>query len=569
MNKQLNYTSLQLSSKDHQAYPRVSQRWTQALICMGLSYMWSCIEEPPQITRDPGESQATESEDTGLEPLEDQGQDAQVFTDQMLRPELDLGLDSSIIDLEDAELDQRIDSEFDDLEVDATIDMDVGDWPELELPLPIAEVEQCDGVDNDLDALIDEGLSNPCGGCEPLPEGSGCVGWRAGLIETQVGSGALVESVSEGELDPNRIIALSAAILEYEEFELEGAKCARIATPQSWEGGSSIGDVTLTTPQADLTFLPHPQQRGRYQALGESEPFVVHRAGDRINLNWEGWNLDSMSSLPVIEEGMLTLTSPPLVQLATTDELRAVIDAFQRPEDPEALDELVTIRWIAEPLETTTGLVAGLPLELYVGGSQSLFQRGAYRAIRHYLLSATLFDDGRLDLALPTQFRAPGSSIWVYLERVERAQVVSGVNPVRAQVGHRTELRASAAGGAPSTPSTLTLNTPDPEGAEPDVTIDGLAMSWTIASEAPPPEQVAISLILYDAQRTEQLICLLNDVTQTTFQIPPTALTFWPQSPESVRQLTIRADTKRLQFSAPDKGFLRRSDSVILRLSDL
>ena len=41
------------------------------------------------------------------------------------------------------------------------------------------------------------------------------------------------------------------------------------------------------------------------------------------------------------------------------------------------------------------------------------------------------------------------------------------------------------------------------------------------------------------------------------------------RGPQAVRQLTIRADTKQLELEYPDRGRLTRSDSVILRLSDL
>ena len=137
------------------------------------------------------------------------------------------------------------------------------------------------------------------------------------------------------------------------------------------------------------------------------------------------------------------------------------------------------------------------------------------------------------------------------------------------RVGHRAERRTSAAGGAPSSPVALELLNPLADQPEPDVTADGLTVRWRLTDPGAPPERVVVSLILYDTLWTEQVACLVDDPSLGEITLPASQLVFWPMGPQSVRQLTLRADTKSLGLSYPDRGLLRRSDSLILRLSDL
>lgn len=547
------------------------------LVLISSHCVVGCIEDPPRLDRDPDEVSGGEgfsvAADLGAPLDEEDGSGGGVDADVSADLDVDIGGATGADRGPEAGTDVMIDAtvELDeDLEPEPDLDPPL-EWPALDLPLPEPEEERCDGLDNDLDALIDEGLTNPCGGCEPFDEERGCVGWYAGLVQTQQRSegGGLEEgALEEGTLNPDRLLTISAAVLSYETFELEGARCEWVRSPQVWDEARSIGAVTLDTPSLGITLTPDAGQPGRYRVIGEEEPFVLHRATDEIAMSWGGRQSESPEGL-TIEPGALSLTSPALVELATPLELDALAEALRRPEDESAPDEAVALRWIPEPLEREGELIAGPTLRLYIGGSQSLFQRGAYRGIRHYLLSGELFDDGRLDLGVPSDLRAPGSSIWVYLERASSASDVASVHPVRMRVGHRAEIRSGARGGEPETPPAIELLTPSPIEPEPEITEEGLSVSWRLTPDLPPPTRVVVSLIRYGSGYAEQLGCVITDPTQTSLTLPSERLSFWPRDPQSVRQLTVRADTKQLELGYPDRGRLTRSDSVILRLSDL
>ena len=212
---------------------------------------------------------------------------------------------------------------------------------------------------------------------------------------------------------------------------------------------------------------------------------------------------------------------------------------------------------------------AGPALTFYLGGSQLLYRQGAMQGIKHYQLNARLFDDGRLDVDLPRELQVPNSSIWVYLQRSRQYQSLSSSNPVIASIGHRYEARRSGRNMQNRDLATIEITSPDPNGLEPILSSDGLRIAWRYNDAQNSVESFAVSLILYDSMWSENLTCVMSNPNQLELLIPRDYLEFWPEGPQSVRQVTLSSEQKRIELTYPDRGVWRLSESLILRLSDL
>ena len=114
-------------------------------------------------------------------------------------------------------------------------------------------------------------------------------------------------------------------------------------------------------------------------------------------------------------------------------------------------------------------------------------------------------------------------------------------------------------------PPPFELTSPDPLDPRVDPQ-EGLELSWT-TPESGFEGALTVSLILSGVARTEQLICSVSEPELGGLLIPPEHLNFWPTTMGSLRQVSLKADLKSIELSAPDRGQYRSSVSLILRLS--
>ena len=107
----------------------------------------------------------------------------------------------------------------------------------------------------------------------------------------------------------------------------------------------------------------------------------------------------------------------------------------------------------------------------------------------------------------------------------------------------------------------------------------GLTIEWSALEGQVLTGTLTLSLLLSSPTRTEQIQCIFDPPSQMeeetdealylqggTFTIPPEYLSFWPDTPDSLKQLNLRYDAKNIQFSFPDRGQYKESVSLILKL---
>jgi len=435
--------------------------------------------------------------------------------------------------------------------------------PALELPPPTRSDERCDGLDNDLDGQVDELVSNPCGGCQLLSdeEALSCQSWLAQAIH----------SYAEGApdaLDPARLVSPAGLVSSEARFELEGsaesdpARC-RVSRARLTPPPPDLGLVSLESPWLNLR-LSYDAATGRYSPIGGAEllePSLVHRPGDELRLGWEGH--PELMTWGRFEPGELSLRSPPALSPLDPELLRPVLERFagRRP-----LSEPVTLRWVPEGLSAAPSALPAQELSLYVGGSRSIVRRGPYREIQHFQLGLTLADDGLYELPASLSASRPGSGLWVYLERSERAWAGEGLHAVSARVGHRVELRETGSGGLEGWQSPVRLIAPSEELSSLERGAP-LAVEWERVGGEAPLEGFAISLVTRDQTELRSLLCELEPSARRLL-IPAELLTPWPQGAGGLRLLTLRAQLKSASIEGADRGRFSEGLSLILELPE-
>ncbi len=402
----------------------------------------------------------------------------------------------------------------------------VGDQNSLEdlsLDFPPLSEEICDGLDNDGDGQIDEELSNPCGGCGPVPP-EGCLAWELDLMQD-----------SQGLLDPDRLLKLLGRMEEIETLSIPNGECLLLKIP-AVDPELHLGILELRSPQLHLRLLPtvDPQSGNlRYLQNPHLGPSHLHEPGDLIHVSLPSLSLELEQRAPgALEE---------------VEGLEALAEAAREPQG------FVRLAW--QPSEGA--------LRLYIGGSRPLFNSPDYRAIEHYQLQALLEDDGELLLA-PAFFGGglSESAVWVYLARQNIQRHLMGASVLEMVSGSVLEHRLRGELEVDE-PSPLRFLQPSPEvphrGEEGSLTV-----RW---SPLPEDAELSLSLTLHEREggRSRQLNCEILNVNQG-LEIPREFLEPWPSGEDDLRQITLNWTRHSAALEAPDQGRFAQVLSLILRL---
>jgi hypothetical protein len=414
-------------------------------------------------------------------------------------------------------------------EMGADLGPDLGIEPDLG---PV-EPEECNGLDDDRDGNIDEDVSNICGGCDLIP-GDGCQAWQINLIQND-----------EGRLNPDRVVGLQGAALGFSEREIPNAMCT-VFRQAGVNPDAHLGQVNIDTPLANLNLGPvFDDRRGshRYLQTPELGPVPVHSEGDLVEVRAGGG----------LAVGMFTLDGTAPAPLESVDGLQLVADlARARVED-----QPIQLRW---PQAQADGRG---DIRFFVGGSVPIFTNVVYRGIRHYQLDALLRDDGALDL--PAGFFGGGvaeSAIWARLDRSRTVRLPTGPHSVEMVIGQRQQIQEGGRLEAEGMPPYQIV---DPSPNERVITPgDPMRVAW----EGLPPGEGPLTVVLTtsDGIEAQQVACEVIDAELGEIELPGDFTEFWPADESALRQLTLRWDLSNTAMPAPDRGQLRQSMSVILRL---
>jgi hypothetical protein len=93
---------------------------------------------------------------------------------------------------------------------------------------------------------------------------------------------------------------------------------------------------------------------------------------------------------------------------------------------------------------------------------------------------------------------------------------------------------------------------------------DPMRVAW----EGLPPGEGPLTVVLTtsDGIEAQQVACEVIDAELGEIELPGDFTEFWPADESALRQLTLRWDLSNTAMPAPDRGQLRQSMSVILRL---
>ena len=405
-----------------------------------------------------------------------------------------------------------------------------------------APPEICDGLDNNGDGQIDEGVANLCGGCGEVPP-EGCQAWRIDLVQE-----------SDGLVDLQRIVGMSGKLLEAHEREIDGARCQQIRAPIVLPG-DDIGPVMLETPQRHLELIPTFDERvSLHRYADPNAPARAHLfdGGDPIRASGQGG-----SALGPFE---LTAAGPPPWTSVDMADLEAIA-ALKQGGGPGAEDPVAArLTWAPAPTDGANGAV-----RLFIGGSRQVFNHTVYRAIEHYQLDASLVDDGAL-LLEPGQLGAtlPESAIWVRLSRRVNAHRVLGAHSVTLSASQTLNHRASG---------NLDRDEPPPfELLTPSVShrrIDpgqALVVRWTKLPKATGPLRVSLSLFDEPSGALQRYTCVVDDPSRGELTLPAELTQQWTAGETNRAQLDLRWTSSTHSLPPPDVGTMEHAISLLLRL---
>lgn len=411
------------------------------------------------------------------------------------------------------------------------------DLPDFEPPPP----EVCNGLDEDRDGLIDEGLSNICGGCEDIPEG-GCQAWRVALIQGQ-----------DGEADLRRIVGFQGAFDLVDVIEVENATCERVRSVAP-SPTDHIGDVTVDSPRLTVTHGPtyDPAQGIVVYSDVDDPPLDAGRAfnpGDVIDVSGTGSELVDPFSDSLIGPDTLTGVEP--------DTLSDVIQLARGN-----IDGPVELTWAPARRADLDGVV-----QLFIGGSFPLFNRGSvYRAIHSFTLDAALADDGAFSI-LPSHLPALElAAVRVRLSRSDARRVLLGPHALELLARQQVErVQSGDVSGGLDAPFHLTAPDPDVRQIEPGAPF---TVSWSALPDGDGPLSVGLVLLDPAEGTSTQINCVVEDPGLGEMIMPGELTEAWPTGPGARRLLDVRWNERVFDLPLPDQGGGRFSLSLILDLEE-